>query len=343
MRSTLTPRLRRRAGVLYAGVILFVLLAAFTARTVWRVWDERAGQARTAAVFELVQQRTPSRPVEAPGAIAWLREQLTAYRSHLEPRDAEAFDRLAHETDRLPPELERVADVMRTAMLSTGPRDLPNHVAFGETGSSRRAVSLWSASGRTFVVTRRHGLENDVSSNEFVARVLHPIASVRERLDEALRGVARPVRLYALGEDGTLVSLPWPSSAENAADAARSEARQLSTRPTLPSFAPEEFFFRFAEDERDSVRYSGFYVDLGGRGLVSTLTLPMADANQAGVLALDLSHPIDWDHFASTIPAPLAASIVHTRSDASARWSTLRAAVSDAAPASLRAALDDVT
>jgi hypothetical protein len=340
MRSTLP--VRRRAGPLYAGVVLFVLLTIFTARTVWRAWDERAGQARTAAVFDLVQQRTPSRPVEAPGAIAWLREQLTAYRSHLEPRDAAAFDRLAHETDRLPPELDRVAAVMRTAIVSAGPQDPPRYVPFAETGPSRRAVSLWSSNGRTFVVTRRHGLENDVSSNEFVTRVLHPIASARERLDEALRGVARPVRLYALGEDGTLASLPWPSAAENAEDAARSEARQLSARPTLPSFAPEEFFFRFAEDERDSVRYSGFYVDLGGRGLVSTLTLPMADTSQAGVLALDLSHPIDWDHFASTIPAPLAASIVHTRSDASARWTTLRAAVSDAAPGSLRAALDDV-
>ena len=33
----------------------------------------------------------------------------------------------------------------------------------------------------------------------------------------------------------------------------------------------------------------------------------------AGVLALDLAHTVDWDRFASTIAAPLAATIVHAR------------------------------
>lgn len=168
------------------------------------------------------------------------------------------------------------------------------------------------------------------------------MARARVAIDQALRGIAGPVRLYALGEDGTLVSLPWPASAETAEAAARSEALQLSLRPTLPSFAPEEFFFRFSEGEQDSIRYSGFYVDLGGRGLVSTLTMPVEGAPQAGVLALDLSHAIDWDHFASTIAAPLAATIVHTGADTPPTWTTLRGALSSAAPVALREALDDV-
>ncbi|MEO5896428.1 MAG: hypothetical protein ABIS06_12065, partial [Vicinamibacterales bacterium] len=42
-------------------------------------------------VFELVQQRMPSRPIEAPGAIAWLRQQLSAYRRHLSPSDGLMF------------------------------------------------------------------------------------------------------------------------------------------------------------------------------------------------------------------------------------------------------------
>ena len=105
MRTTLPPARARRVGLLYAGLALFVLLAGLTARSVWTAWQERAGQARTATVFALVQQRMPSRPIEAPGAIAWLREQMSAYRRHLPPSDALTFERLADETDRIPHEL----------------------------------------------------------------------------------------------------------------------------------------------------------------------------------------------------------------------------------------------
>jgi hypothetical protein len=341
MRTTLSPARGRRAGLLYAGLVVFVLLAAVTARTVWRTWTERAGQARTAAVFELVQQRMPSRPIEAPGAIAWLRDRLAAYRAHLPPRDATTFERLSDEGN-VPSELAGAAAAMRIVVAPqvSGNESLPTPSPFRHVEPSRRALSLLTAYGNDFVVTRRHSLETDAGSNRFVSRLLRPMSDARPRIDEALRGVARPVRLYAMGEDGTLLSLPWPSSSDNRENAARSEALQLSSRPTLPAFAPQEFFFRFSEGEHDPVRYSGFYLDLGGRGLVSTLTMPIEGDSQAGVLALDLSHAIDWDRFASTIPPPLAAAIVHLGDEAPPTWTTLRAALSSGAPAALKNALD---
>jgi hypothetical protein len=343
MRTTLSPARLRRVRLLYAGLAVFVLLAVLTARTVWRAWNERAGQARTAAVFELVQQRMPSRPIEAPGAIAWLREQLAAYRAHLQTREASAFARLADEAAAVPPELHGAAEAMRSVIASaSSPVDLPAPGARAPGGPSRRALSILTADGSTFVVTRRHALEKDPSSNAFVARLLAPMAAARRPLDAALRGSARPVRLYALGEDGTLVSLPWPPSGETQEAGARSEALQLSSRPALPSFAPEEFFFRFSEGEQISVRYSGFYVDLGGRGLVSTVTMPVDGPGEAGVLALDLAHTVDWDHFARTIAPPLAATIVHASADAPATWSAFRNALPAAAPPALRNALDGV-
>ena len=343
MRTTLSPARLRRVRLLYAGVAVFVLLAVLTARTVWRAWNERAGQARTAAVFELVQQRMPSRPIEAPGAIAWLREQLAAYRAHLQAREASAFARLADEAEAAPPELLGAAEAMRSAIAAASTTiDLPVAGGSAPGGPSRRALSILTADATTFVVTRRHALEKDPSSNAFVSRLLAPMAAARRPLDAALRGIARPVRLYALGEDGTLVSLPWPASDETQEASARSEALQLSSRPALPSFAPEEFFFRFSEGEQTSVRYSGFYVDLGGRGLVSTVTMPVEGPGEAGVLALDLAHTVDWDHFASTIARPLAATIVHAAADAPATWSAFRNALPAGAPAALRTALGRV-
>jgi len=343
MRTTLSPARLRRVRLLYAGLGVFVLLAGLTARTVWRAWNERAGQARTAAVFELVQQRMPSRPIEAPGAIAWLREQLAAYRAHLPPRDASAFARLADEAEAVPPGLLTAAEAMRTVLASASKAsDLPAPGWLLQNGHSRRALSILTTGGSTFVVTRRHALEKDPGSNGFVSRLLQPMAAARRPLDTALAGIARPVRLYALGEDGTLVSLPWPASGETADRAARNEALQLSSRPSLPSFAPEEFFFRFSEGEQSSVRYSGFYVDLGGRGVVSTVTMPIDGPGEAGVLALDLAHTVDWDHFASRIAAPLAATIVHAAADTPATWSAFRHALPGAAPSALRSALDGI-
>ena len=343
MRTTLPPRRDRRVAILYLGVAVFVLLAALTTRAVWLAWQDRAGQARTAAVFALVQQRMPSRPIEAPGAIAWLREQLTAYRLHLQPEPSSAFARLSDEADFVPPELGAAAAAMRDVAGSSN-RD-PQPLTFAPLAyedPSRRALSLAAAHGATFVVTRRHALERDASSNGFIARLVAPMSAARARLDSALGGASRPVRLYALAEDGTLLSLPWRSPDQTDGDPGRAEAMQLSSRPTLPSFAPEEFFFRFTDGEHEAVRYSGFYLDLGGRGLVSTLTLPLEGGPQAGVLALDVSHHLDWDHFASTIASPLAATIVHTAASTAPTWTTVQASLSPSAPSTLRTALADI-
>ena len=125
------------------------------------------------------------------------------------------------------------------------------------------------------------------------------------------RGVARPVRLYALAEDGTLVSLPWPSAARRAPTprAQRSAAAVVAADAAVVRAGG--VLLPLLRGRAGSVRYSGFYVDLGGRGLVSTLTMPIEGSGQAGVLALDLTHNVDWDQFAATIAPPLAATIVH--------------------------------
>ena len=343
MPPTLPPARRRRVRLLYAGLALFILLTALTARSVWRAWEERAGQARSAAVFALVQQQMPSRPIEAPGAIAWLREQLAAYRHQLPPADGLMFERLSGESERVPSELAAASSAMH-ALLAAASSSSPSpaQTSLLESPSSLRSQSLITVADRTFVVTRRKALERSAESNAFIARLLAPMGATQARLDDALRNVARPVRLYGVGEDGTLVSMPWPLAGQTKEGSARAEALQLSSQPALPSFAPEEFFFRFRSDRVNAVRYSGFYVDLGGRGVVSTLTIPIEGGPMAGVLALDLAHAVDWDRFASTIAPPLSGTIVHLGTDTPATWTMLRDAVPGAASAPLRQALGSV-
>lgn len=343
MRTTLQPVRTRRVRLLYAGVAIFALLAWVTADSVWRAWNERAGLARAGAVFDLVQQRMPSRPTEAPGAMAWLRDQLASYRLRLPEPAASSYARLSADGESAPPELQRVVAIMRELTVATAPADAGVRLQpAGDSGTSRRAVSVLSAGGSTLVVTRRRALETEAASNRFVQRFAGLLGAARDRIDGALTSGARPVRLYAVAEDGTLLSLPWPSDTEPADEIARLEAVQLSARPKLPSFAPEEFFFTFDSAELDELRYSGFYLDLGGRGLVSTLTMPLAYDGQNGVLALDMSHAIDWDGFASAIEAPVAAAALTVSGDAPPTWPALRQALGPAAPDELRSALDKV-
>ena len=343
MRTTLQPVRTRRVRLLYAGVAIFVLLAALTANSVWHAWNERAGRARAGAVFDLVQQRMPSRPTEAPGAMAWLRDQLVAYRLRLPEPAASSYARLAADGESAPPELQPVVDIMRSlTAANASAQPIVRLEPSAERGSSRRAVSVLSAGGSTLVVTRRRALETEPSSNRFVQRFAALLGAARADIDAALASGARPVRLYAVAEDGTLLSLPWPSDTEPADEIARLEAVQLAARPKLPSFAPEEFFFTFDSAEQDVLRYSGFYLDLGGRGLVSTLTMPLAYDGQTGVLALDMSHAIDWNGFASAIEAPVAAAAVTVGGEAPPTWPALRQALGPGAPDDLRSALDKV-
>ena len=130
--------------LLYAGLAVFVLLAGAHRAHLWRAWNERAGQARTAAVFELVQQRMPSRPIEAPGAIAWLREQLAAYRAHLRRATRSTFERLSDETESVPAELGAATKAMRTVVSSA----TDDHPSAGAGDARRRTPDRRAARSR---------------------------------------------------------------------------------------------------------------------------------------------------------------------------------------------------
>jgi hypothetical protein len=147
-----------------------------------------------------------------------------------------------------------------------------------------------------------------------------------------------PVRVYVVSDDGTLVSAPWADDGTPNADAR--ELALLSGRPQLPSFAPQEFFFRFPLlPPANAAWYSGFYLDLGGRGLVSTVMMPMEAQGRRGVLAIDLAFDIDWSAFGRSVEGPVAGAAVTGLSAESASWSSFDAALGDDAPASLRKAV----
>lgn len=346
--------------MLYAGVVLFVALALFTARSIWIAWHERSGEARAEAVFDLVGQRTPLRPTDAPGAMAWLRLELEKYGEHLDPERARLYRSLAAGGDRVPPELRRVVAAMKLMDSTAADRERVRLLAAADTpGPSLRTQRLVEFDARTLVVTRRRTLEeaaapDESRSDQFVRTIVPALVAARTALEQVLENPQlppvpgdrppRPVRLYAVAEDGTLVSAPWEDRA-GAARASGSELALLAARPNLPTFAPEEFFFRFdpGATPNEHSSYSGFYLDLGGRGLVSTLMRPIDPAphGQRGVVALDLAFDIDWRAVAASVALPVAGTAIRLSDPgaASSSWSAFDAALGPGAPAPLRSAL----
>jgi len=333
---------------LYAGVVVFLILAAFTARSIWLAWQARSGEARAAAVFDLVGQRTPMRPTDAPGAMAWLRVELERYASNLtDTGQARLYRELAGESDRVPGALSAVGEAL----------DPPNAPSIAVAhlgpalagGPSLRRQRVLEVGGDHLVVTRRRDLDSESlgdesASNRFV-RDMSVLPALKSNVERALapgaaRHLPRPVRIYAVSEDGTLVSLPW---SEAGSDASPREMALLSARAGLPAFAPQEFFFRFSADGDRTARpaYSGFYLDLGGRGLVSTILQPrvLADGQHA-VVALDLAFDVDWLAFAEGIAPPVVGTAVTAPPDAG--WSTLESALDSSPRQSLKSSVSEL-
>src|SRR5262249_13698653 len=120
---------------------------------------------------------------------------------------------------------------------------------------SLREQRVLALAGHPVVVTRRKAASDAerAPSDGFVAHVAPRLVRGAEAIDRAIAVAPlppvpgdrppRPVRLYAVGEDGTLVSAPWRDRAGE--DAARDELALLSSHPGHPAFAPQEFFFGF--------------------------------------------------------------------------------------------------
>jgi len=160
----------------------------------------------------------------------------------------------------VPASLAPVLAVMRAAMDAApgdpgGPGSSDASLAGPGTGSgtptahaSLREQHAFEIGDRPVIVTRRKPATDAerAPSDAFVGRVASPLVQAVAAIDRAIAAAPlpvvpgdrppRPVRLYAVSEDGTLVSVPWSDRQEP--DAAAHELARLSGRPGHPAFAP---------------------------------------------------------------------------------------------------------
>jgi hypothetical protein len=227
--------------------------------------------------------------------------------------------------------------------------------------------------GHWFAFTRRRGLDTadlaDLSqpSNIFLLHAAHHLLAAGDALQAALARAPLPavpagraprvVRIYAVGEDGTLVSEPFagaPAGASGASGAAGrraaalDEGREFRKLPQLPTFVPNEFIFRFDFGAPQAqAYYSGLYLDLGGQGVVATLLVPVRAAERGfqGVIAADLTFDIDWQDFAVHLEPPMTAAVVRLAvpvREPWLPWAAMAAHLPPGAPGGLRGAVGEL-
>ncbi|HEV2854614.1 MAG TPA: hypothetical protein VHC97_17595 [Thermoanaerobaculia bacterium] len=360
------PRRRWGSRLLYLGVFLLAVLVALAVLSVRREWQERIGQSRADAIFQLVQGRTPARPTETPGATAWLNLELRRYRERItDPEKARLYGEVAEwqDTRSVPPFFAPIRELLASPTRHPEIQALPHLVPTDDPAPfSLRNQSYVEIDRHWLAMTRRKALDSqdlsDLSnpSNRFLAFVTPHLLALSEHLPEmisrhplpALPGSRPPrvVRLYALSEDGTLVSMPMrsPFDPEASRRAAIEEGREFRGSPERPTFVSNEFYFRFNyANLNDQTFYSGLYLDLGGQGLVATITVPLRDSNldARGIVGADLTFDIDWEAFARRIDPPMIAGVVHlTDTPAPGRpWGEIEAALPESRPAALRRAV----
>ena len=151
----------------------------------------------------------------------------------------------------------------------------------------------------------------------------------RSRLDQSrrcrpCRDIARRIRSGCTSSPKTARSSPRPGNARrtratrpvraacppeiSSQSAAERELALLSARPGPADVCAGGVLLSRRRAGARTARhaatgaYSGFYLDLGGRGLVSTITQPLLAPNgQHAVAALDLAFEIDWQRFAASV------------------------------------------
>jgi PAS domain-containing protein len=375
----MSPRSRSPWGsrLLFLGVFLFAVLVALAAMSIRQEWQQRIGQSRADAIFQLVQGKAPARPIETPGASAWLNLELRRYRERIaDPAKARLYGEVAEwqDTRSVPPFFAPLRQLLASPVPRSETPARPSLISPDPLGDqpapfSLRTQRFLELDGRWFAMTRRTALDSgnlaDLSnpSNRFLDFTTPHLVALSEALQRllaehplpALPGSRPPrvVRLYALAEDGTLVSLPVTEPADTPFDpqasrrAALAEGRGFRNSPERPTFVSNEFYFRFDYGmPEDQTFYSGLYLDLGGQGLVATITVPLRDAGtgERGLMGADLTFDIDWEAFARGIEPPMTAGVVHlAEAPAMGRpWPDILGALPDAQPAALRNAVSSL-
>ena len=279
---------------------LLVLSLAVVGLGAW--WTHRRfetqledGRAQTLARL-LAVSHTP-RVTVAPGVEAWLLDLL---------QDAGIDERLLRASHEPPSHLAGLRERLH-ADVPSSPAVVPTvlEVPGGEAGSLRVTKHV-RVGTETLVLDRRRNLFEDGPGlgPDLQRASAHLVAIADAWQRGAAEHAPRLIRLYAVMEDGSFLSRPFPEPTDTDGAALQRETRQTQRRPRDPNLVSSVVFreFDFEQALADQTHYSGVYADVGGSGFVATLSVPVQYPGSRNrlVLAADVVADVDLTRLEQT-------------------------------------------
>ncbi|MCA9711251.1 MAG: hypothetical protein KDK70_35765, partial [Myxococcales bacterium] len=248
-------RLRQPPAIL----VLALLVVGLGAWWAHRSFEDQLRSGRAQTLVRLLATSHAPRMLETPGVEAWMLGLLQDAGTRLPPSERAAYDHLLRPAlaPHLPPSMAAVSERLHPDQ----PLGAPVPVALVDVPSRAtedpiaveplRLVKHLELGDETLVLTRRRSLfEAEPTVSDGLQRAAAHLVAIAQRWrDDPPEAVALPsppptvprlIRLYAIMEDGSFLSLPFPASGALDDPQARSaalaeETLQSRRRPRAPS------------------------------------------------------------------------------------------------------------
>ena len=317
-------------------VVVAVAMLAASIYSVYLAWRTGLAQSRAETASRLMAIRTSPRSTETPGINAWVSWSLLNSGTHGEENDRLRQLVAPRTGGQFPVEFQGLLDALSLPVPEAKPVTIRSDNAFDKTASNEQAagslefrnVNFVENADQLFVLTARQNETVQAQVEDFSSRATTHLMAINdawrskpslERLTNLSRvRSARVARFYVLSEDESLISLPLGEDGRSGEQLYLSERDEFRKNPLSPSFVSNNFFFNFQFEKplADQAAFSGMYLDLGGLGLVASVTKPVIYNGKRSVLGADIAFDIDWEEFARNLSPNLVSHVAHTRNDA---------------------------
>lgn len=283
-----------------------LLLIALTGWSIVSTLSDSNQQSELITTSKFVGVRTAPRVTETPGINAWV--TLLLENTKIDSAEKAEFLEILDPSQKsaMPDLLKGYTTTLREANVADSDSAIKS---YGDNDrqlkslSAFRDIGVYEKPGFVAIATLQKSLKTRPKAPEEFCELL-------SRCQESLRGEieinmgvgplgkARLARVYLLDEFGNFYSHAFSNQpGRSRSEIISSEYRELQKNNLSPTYANNDFFFRFDFESPldDQQTYSGIYLDQGGLGLVSTIAIPRSFQETNCVLALDIEFDLDWE------------------------------------------------
>ena len=305
--------------ILGAITIGLILLSGWS---LYSTWGQSLQLSSVSAKSEFLGVNTSPRVSETPGINAWVRSLLNQVAANSEDQGLLTQIIRQGDSNYVPEFLSPVAGVLQNprSQLETELLDKFDQSFDKENEFSKfRSVGIFSVGDFKLVSTLQKSKQTaPANPGLFCATIAATRMSLdpRQKLDYGTQelGSAHMARIYLLDEFGNFYSLPVSNNLSKTAqqEILSSEVIELKKNKNSPSFASNEFFFRFDFEQPllDQVNYSGIYLDQGGLGLVATIAVPRVIDQVRCVVAVDVAFDFQWNEKVGDVSPFLTSEVI---------------------------------